>query len=459
MSVVVFVGPTLSAAEVTAELDAVCLPPVSQGDLQRVALTRPRAIGVIDGYFERVPAVWHKEILWAIAQGIPVFGSGSMGALRAAELAPFGMIGVGEIFAAFRDGRLEDDDEVAVAHAAGDHGYRAMSEPMVNIRATLRAAEEARVVTPSTRMALEDIAKALFYPERDYPEVIQRGAAAGLPPAELAALTAWLPTGRIDQKRADAIAMLRAMREHLAADQSAAEPSFAFEHTVFFDRLLNSAGETTLAAGDGAGMLSGEVLLDELLLDGDLYVHALYGAMARHLALAEARRQDLAIDDDALAEAVADFRRFHGLADGAFDEWLAANQLNLERFRALMADEALVRRLLIYRIGWEVRRRLPDQLRVTGEYGRLAARARHKQHLLAAFEMDNPSLDDAGLTLDELIAWHDEYTNQLPGQSTQGRVALMRFARDNPAAFSRALLREFCYLALQDEHAPQQAAP
>ena len=60
-----------------------------------VALERPVAIGLIDGYFERVPSVSHKEILWAMSQGIVVIGAASMGALRAAELAPFGMLGVG----------------------------------------------------------------------------------------------------------------------------------------------------------------------------------------------------------------------------------------------------------------------------------------------------------------------------------------------------------------------------
>src|SRR6185295_18286818 len=120
------------------ELAAIYLPPVSQGDVYRLARLGPRAIGIIDGYFDRVPAVWHKEILWALARGIHVFGSASMGALRAAELAAFGMLGVGEIFEAFRDGVLDDDAEVAVAHGQAESGYRATSEAMVNVRATCR---------------------------------------------------------------------------------------------------------------------------------------------------------------------------------------------------------------------------------------------------------------------------------------------------------------------------------
>jgi len=67
----------------------------------RAALTCPAIIG---------PTVWHKEILWAMAQGIHVYGGASIGALRAAELHRLGMTGVGRVFADDRDGILTDDD-------------------------------------------------------------------------------------------------------------------------------------------------------------------------------------------------------------------------------------------------------------------------------------------------------------------------------------------------------------
>src|ERR1041384_8086509 len=105
--VIVFLGPTLALADARQLLDATYLGPVSQGDVLRAAQARPAAIAIIDGYFARVPAVWHKEILWALSQGVWVFGASSMGALRAAELEPFGMIGVGRVFAGFRDGEYE----------------------------------------------------------------------------------------------------------------------------------------------------------------------------------------------------------------------------------------------------------------------------------------------------------------------------------------------------------------
>jgi len=105
MTACIFAGPSLAPRDAAAPADFTWLPPARHGDVYRaVSLLRPRAIGIVDGYFQWVPSVWHKEILWALQQGVHVFGAASMGALRAAELAPFGMRGVGRIFEAYRDG-------------------------------------------------------------------------------------------------------------------------------------------------------------------------------------------------------------------------------------------------------------------------------------------------------------------------------------------------------------------
>ena len=90
---------------------------------------QPAAIAIIDGYFDSVPAVSHKEILVALSMGVPVYGAASMGALRVAELHHFGMIGVGRIFERYREGSLEDDDEVAVVHGSADAGFLVQSRP------------------------------------------------------------------------------------------------------------------------------------------------------------------------------------------------------------------------------------------------------------------------------------------------------------------------------------------
>jgi hypothetical protein len=212
----VFLGPTLALSAAKAELDAVYLPPVSAGDVARLGRNRPRAIGIVDGYFEYVPAVWHKEIMWMMARGVHVFGSAGLGALRAAELESFGMRGVGRVYQAIKDGTLDRDDEVAVACDEGPDGYRALSEAMVNIRATLEAAYRGKIISDATREVLAAVGTALFYRDRSWPALLETGKAQGAAPAELGALGRWLPSGRIDQQADDALAMLREMRDFLA---------------------------------------------------------------------------------------------------------------------------------------------------------------------------------------------------------------------------------------------------
>ena len=103
---VVFTGITIGAAEGVRTPDVELCPPVGRGDVVRIVEERaPRVIGIIDGAFESAPAVLHKEMLWAMSKGVHVFGGAGYGALRAVELEAFGMVGVGEVYGRFRDGR------------------------------------------------------------------------------------------------------------------------------------------------------------------------------------------------------------------------------------------------------------------------------------------------------------------------------------------------------------------
>jgi hypothetical protein len=235
MKVIIFSGPTISCEEIHHLLpNAVTLPPAAQGDVYLATKEEPCAIGLIDGYFHQVPSVWHKEIMWAIHKGIRVYGAASMGALRAAELHRFGMIGVGEIFEAYKTGELEDDDEVAILHAPPEAGFLACSDAMVDIRWTLRAARVDGVISPDLSSKLEAYAKTLHYSQRTFHRIFSDLV---LQP-ELARLSAWLAHGRVLQKKIDAIALCRAI--HLA-DKSISPPSpvFGFERTLHWVQLTN----------------------------------------------------------------------------------------------------------------------------------------------------------------------------------------------------------------------------
>jgi hypothetical protein len=112
---VYFVGPSLYGVKALDRLPGeVFLPPAKQGDLLRVVLeNRPKRIVLIDGTFHQSLSVWHKEIGFALMRGVVVIGAASMGALRAAEMHRYGMIGIGKIFEMYRDGE-EDDSLVAM---------------------------------------------------------------------------------------------------------------------------------------------------------------------------------------------------------------------------------------------------------------------------------------------------------------------------------------------------------
>ena len=230
---VIFAGPSLPRSIRPSDPALEWHPPVRQGDVYQAALTRPAIIGITDGYFEVTPTVWHKEILWAMALGIHVYGGASIGALRAAELHSFGMKGVGRIFEAYCHGILSDDDEVAVLHGPEELDYPAVTEAMVNIRATLDKAVAEGVLDRWLVARLTEIGKILFYKERNWDAILGLATGRGLPPTPLDQLAVWLQGGRVDQKRIDALEMIGVIREHLAAGVSPLRVSYRFQETGY----------------------------------------------------------------------------------------------------------------------------------------------------------------------------------------------------------------------------------
>ncbi len=457
MRACVFVGPTLPAALLPAIPGLMMLPPVAQGDVFRAAQRRPRAIGIIDGAFEGVPAVWHKEILWAMAEGIHVFGSASMGALRAAELCDFGMQGVGRIFAAYRAGAwppypepFEDDDEVAVIHAPAEAGYAPLCEPMVNIRATLAQAATEGVIEAAARDALAGLAKGLFYQDRTYDRLLEMAGDA-LPAAQIAALGAWLPQGRVDQKRLDGEAMLAAMAALVASDAPAKQVDYELEWTEMWDdATLAAAGSG--ASGPDAGWLPAAQILDELRLDPAAYAAARDRAVLRLLAQREAQRRHQAPEQGSQRAALERLRRHHGLFRRAdLERWAEARDLDAARLEQLIADEALLERL-VSEVAGGLDERLLDDLRLHGDYPHLADRAHAKEALLAAQGLAQAGPEDLGVTPAALLAWYFEQRLGEPMPDDIDAAARTRGFADREHYY-RALLREWLYCR-QTDRAP-----
>ena len=441
----VFTGPTLSPDDAHGELDAVYLPPAAQGDVYRAARQRPSAIGIIDGAFERVPAVWHKEILWALVQGIPVFGAASMGALRAAELAPFGMRGVGRIFAAFRDGELEDDDEVAVVHGPADTGYAALSDAMVNIRATLARAEQGGPARGGGARSPGADGPGALLPRAQLPRPALPRRARGTATGGITAAACVASPGADRSEARRRTGHAAPLREHQEARTGPKEVSYVFAHTDAWEAACQSAGrlEDTGTAADAP--VSEESLIEELGVSG-LFAQVYPGALARALALEEAHRQGHEVDSEGLREAYEAFCREQGLLEPAQRErWMEEQQVDAPvRF---FQDEARVRRIQALRAS-EMARVLPDHLRTLGVYGALRERASHKARVLGRAGLEQPGLDEAGLTEEALWSWYFPERLGRPIPSNLERYALGE-GFTGTEALRRAVLREYCASRLE----------
>jgi hypothetical protein len=340
----------------------------------------------LDGYFDGVPAVWHKEILWAVAMGIAVFGAASMGALRAAELHSFGMRGIGRIFEHYRDGVLTDDDDVALLHGPAESGYLKLSEPMVNIRATLEHAALEGVIDADTARMVADLAKAQFYQERSWQRVLD-SAASVLPAPSLERLRSWLPGGQVDQKRQDGLELLHAINTFLSGDERQAPVTYSFQWTQSWE---DASWRRALPSSECAASPKDAAILDELRLAGDVYAQVRYRALLRKLAHEKVTRSGVPLARKKNARAIAEFRLARGLLRASdLRLWADRNAISLSCLEKLIADQAQMERLARLQ-DTELRNEILNQLRLENTYMKFQRRARAKARALAGADPDAP---------------------------------------------------------------------
>jgi hypothetical protein len=400
MRPVVFLGPTLPHDEARPVLDAEFLPPAAHGDVLRAALRRPQAIGIVDGVFEHVPSVWHKEVLFALSEGIHVYGAASMGALRAAELDRFGMRGIGEVYRAYAEGVVEDDDEVAVAHAGAEDGFRAMSDPMVDVRATLDAAVSNGIVGEHTAAAIATEVKSTYYPKRSL-----LGALSSHDDEHLR-LREWLPVGWVRRKRDDALALVRTMADDLAAGLEPFRPNWTLQRTRAWEDARHTveraadhrAGSTPAVTADDEL----ESVLDEARLDPDRYGRLLDQSLLVTLARDGAAAVGVDVSSWAQQAALDQERHRRGLSEPEdVTRWVEKRGLS-------EADlPAVAQRLAALRWAHDAYRdavagEVAFTLRSDDVYSELVGRAARKRELLASLPASHTPDIDGG----ELIEWY-----------------------------------------------------
>jgi len=205
---VIFLGPSMSHEEAMSILEAEYRPPVRRGDLMDLP-DGVEVVGIVDGVILSDAAVGHREILSLVKEGIKVVGGGSMGALRAAELADFGMTGVGRIFELYRSGKIEGDDEVVLMY--DPHTLLPLSEPLINLRLNVQDAQASGLLTRQEAAWLIRELRETYFPERSYERLLNL-ASEIIENDNFKNFRNYLESSKKDYKKEDAKAVLLAVK-------------------------------------------------------------------------------------------------------------------------------------------------------------------------------------------------------------------------------------------------------
>ncbi|MEY4544801.1 MAG: hypothetical protein RL685_996 [Pseudomonadota bacterium] len=207
---VTFVGPCLPELGQGEHPWGVAAEPIRRGDLPRWLSQGYRRFAIIDGEFGQNLSVSVLEIREALAQGAVVVGASSMGALRAAEASPLGMLGVGWIYEQYARGTIDSDEEVALTFDP-DAGHRALTVPLVNLRWAVQQSWSESALTVEEAAELLQHAAAIDYRDRSWGRLLRSGR--GLSP-RLDRFLSWAAQNAaiVDRKRLDAQQLLQLLQ-------------------------------------------------------------------------------------------------------------------------------------------------------------------------------------------------------------------------------------------------------
>jgi hypothetical protein len=333
---VVFVGPSLAPELAAALVDGRPVelrPPARRGDLLALLAAPPAIVGLIDGLFGGAPSVLHKEILLLLDAGVQVLGASSMGALRAAELDRYGMIGIGHIYRLYRSGRLSGDDEVALLHAPADLGFQPLTVPLVDLRLNLRQATRSGQVPERSARNLVRAVRNMPLEARTTANILVR-AAQHMPRPVAGRFRRLVEQSWHKYKAEDARSLIERVTHQL-------------DHAVVRPRLLRRACPLTRYIfshqrihcrpyGSGVRLCDADILNFEKLMAPSIE-RTVETVIVRALCAEAARREGiLGADRDDL---VRQFWGSRGLEDEeAQSWWLAARQLSRSELQRYLAD-------------------------------------------------------------------------------------------------------------------------
>ena len=170
---IVFLGPSLKLDKAKKIINAEFRPPAKKGDFIKLSLmSETRKVVLIDGVFLQDYPPTPIEVFQVISKSnFKVYGSASIGALRAEELEKFGMEGIGKIFGFYKKDIINSDDEIAVTF---DSNYNLLSEAMIDVRYNIFLAWKHQIIDKETKQIMTKLAKRIYFPYRSYDNIIEK---------------------------------------------------------------------------------------------------------------------------------------------------------------------------------------------------------------------------------------------------------------------------------------------
>ena len=412
MKCIVFAGPSLSVQAGQAILkDAVFLPPLRQADLiTAMTCHHPDVIIIVDDYAGQAETVRHSEILQAINSGIKVYGTAANGAVRAFEMDHCGMVGVGSVYQMFKDGVIEDDEEVySLSHKQKSGDFLRLSEPLVNLRATLAQAVEKQVIEPEILSEIISVIKELPWPERSLEKIFSRIAALAISDSGVDKLRHFVTNNYCDIQKSDTLQTLKMVQalvcEGLCRQFSTEAEARNFNNPfwVLYERdrkVLSEVGKVSL------NDLSAHAILD--------HPHSQElksSALNREIATFLAGYLGLEVGAEDVARERLRFVAKHGLkGEDDLASWLHDNDLSEDDFALMLQNIALNRVSQKWFLSLKKFRRITntvlDELRLRGEYVEWKRRACERETNLLGRDDELAALsktEDLGRTLAQKI--------------------------------------------------------
>jgi hypothetical protein len=180
--------------------------PIGRSEIIKDIKSGVQVIGIIDGVFLQNKAVSPAEIMDALRCGVSVYGSSSMGAMRAAELSPYGMVGVGRIYEHITVTPYFRDDYLGQIFFENSE---TASLPFLDFAFGIEDAYQQGTITGKTGFSLLETYESLHFSERNIPALCQRIRSTRRRPEAMIKALGLVAKSITSTKRQDGLALLR----------------------------------------------------------------------------------------------------------------------------------------------------------------------------------------------------------------------------------------------------------